>query len=186
MKSASSAASGSGQQRVKRSAADAEPEALTGVPMEICVDESAAWPSALAANTKRRIAEKSAPVAITTQEGIDGYREQAMRIASVSASQGCIQFIIFGSTERIKAFNRRLHWGKKGIVSQHDPRHVDVHVKDRGREQGTSVPTPAMHDVTEEEREPLDQVQHSRYRWQFARSLCLGQDRADRTFIVNE
>ena len=31
-------------------------------------------------------------------------------------------FVSNGSTKGIKAFNRRLYWGKGG---QHDPRHVD-------------------------------------------------------------
>ena len=48
------AASGSGQQRVKRSA---EPEAEIGVPMEVGADESAVLPSAMAANTRRRVDE---------------------------------------------------------------------------------------------------------------------------------
>ena len=50
---ASSAASGGGQHRVKRSATDAEPEAQIGVPMEMGIGESAALPSALTANTRR-------------------------------------------------------------------------------------------------------------------------------------
>ena len=58
MHSASSAASGSGQQRVKGSATDAEPEAQIRFP-------------ALAANT--RIAGTPAQVAITPQEGVDGH-----------------------------------------------------------------------------------------------------------------
>ena len=62
-------------------------------------------------------------------------------------------------------------------VYQRDPRHVDVLVKDLGLEHGNSVQTPATHDVTEEETEPLDQVQHSKYRSQVARFLC--QDQAD-------
>ena len=45
--------------------------------MEMGSDEIAALLSA-----RRRIAEKSAPVAATTQEGIDGHREKAKRIAS--------------------------------------------------------------------------------------------------------
>ena len=40
--------------------------------------------------------------------------------------------------------------GKRGIVNQHDPRHVDVLVKDLGLEYGNSVQTPASIDVTEE------------------------------------
>ena len=52
MMSASSTASGSGQEEVKSPAADAEPEAQIGVPMDMGTDESA-WPSALAANATR-------------------------------------------------------------------------------------------------------------------------------------
>ena len=69
---------------------------------------------------------------------------------------------------------------------QHDPRHVDVLVKDLGLEQGNSVQTPTTRDVTAEEPEPSDQVQHSRYRSQVARCLFFIQHRADVTFIVNE
>ena len=70
---------------------------------------------------------------------------------------------------------------------QHDPRHIDVLVKDLGLENGNSVQTPATSDVTVEEKpEPLNQVQHRKYRSQVARCLFLSQDRADITFIVNE
>ena len=40
-------------------------------------------PAASSANTRRRIVVKSEPMAVTTQEAVDGYREKAMRIASV-------------------------------------------------------------------------------------------------------
>ena len=56
--------------------------------------------------------------------------------------------------------NRRLHWEKRGIVYQHDPRPFGVLVKDLGLENDNSVQTPATHDESEEEPEPLDQVQH--------------------------
>ena len=55
-----------------------------------------ALPSAMEPNTRRRLAEKTSPaeahtsslaVAITTQEGVDGYREKAMRIASVAQAE---------------------------------------------------------------------------------------------------
>ena len=68
----------------------------------------------------------------------------------------------------------------------HDPRHIDVLVKDLGLGQGNSVQTPATHVVTEEEPEMLDQVQRSKYRSQVARCLFFSEDRADITFIVNE
>ena len=35
-----------------------------------------------------------------------------------------------GSSKSIITLKRRLRWGKRGIVYQHDPRHVDVLVKD--------------------------------------------------------
>ena len=59
--------------------------------------------------------------------------------------------ISYGSSKSIKTLNRRLHWGEKGIVYQHDPRHVDVLVKDLGLEHGNSVQTPAAPDAMEEE-----------------------------------
>ena len=68
MKSAPSAAGGSGQQSAKRSATDAEPEAQIGIPMEMGADEGAVLANALAGNTRRRISDKSTPVAITKQE----------------------------------------------------------------------------------------------------------------------
>ena len=56
--------------------------------METCTDESAALPSALAANTRRRIVEKSTQVPVATHKGIDdGYCEKAMRIASVEQAE---------------------------------------------------------------------------------------------------
>ena len=70
----------------------AEPEAPIAVLMDMGSEEKVALLSALAANTRRSIAEKASPakiqssrsaVAITTSEGIDGYRAKAMRIASV-------------------------------------------------------------------------------------------------------
>ena len=93
----------------------------------------------------------------------------------------------YGSSKSIETLNRRLHWWKRGVVYQHDPRHVGLLVKDLGLEHGNSVQTPATPDVTEEEEsEPLSQDQHHRYRSQVARCLFLSQDRADVTFIVNE
>ena len=55
------------------------------------------------------------------------------------------KFISYGSTESIKALNRSVRWRKRGIVYQHDPRHVDVLVKDLGHEQGNAVQAPAAH-----------------------------------------
>ena len=80
------------------------------------------------------------------------------------------KIISYGSPKNIKTLNRRLHWRRRGIVYQHDPRHVDVLVQDLGLEHGNSVQTPATPDVMEEEEsEPLSQVQHQQYRSQVAR-----------------
>ena len=73
------------------------------------------------------------------------------------------KIISYGHTESIKALKGRLHWRERGVVCQHDPRHVDVLVKDLGLEHGNSVQTP-VHDVTDEEPEPLDQMQSSQCR----------------------
>ena len=95
--------------------------------------------------------------------------------------------ISYRSSKSIKTLNRRLHWEERGIMYQHDPRHVDVLVKDLGLEHGNSVQTPAAPGALEEEEsEPLSQDQHHRYRSRVARCLFLSQDRADKTFIVNE
>ena len=58
----------------------------------------------------------------------------------------------------IKALNRRLHCGKRGVVCQHDPRHVDVVVNDLGHQHGNSLQTPTVHDMTDEEPDQRIQV----------------------------
>ena len=44
------------------------------------------------------------------------------------------KIISHGSPKNIKTLNRRLRSRKRGLVHQHDPRHVDVLVKDLGLE----------------------------------------------------
>ena len=73
------------------------------------------------------------------------------------------KIISLGSPKSIKTLNRRLHWGKEGIVYQHDPRHIDVLVKDLGLENGNSVQTPATPEVTEEEKPEPPQPRPSRH-----------------------
>ena len=93
--------------------------------------------------------------------------------------------ISHGSTGSIKTLNRRLHWGKRGLVYQHDPRHVDVLVKDFGLEHGNLRQFP-VHDVTDDIPEALNQTQSSNCGAHVARCLLFSQDRADITFMVNE
>ena len=81
------------------------------------------------------------------------------------------KLISFGSTESIEALKLKVALeNKRGIVYQHDPRHVDVLVKDLGIEQDNAVRTPATHDMTEE----------------VARCLFVSQDRSEKPFIVKE
>ena len=82
-KSASSTASGSGQRKEKKSIPDDEPSMQAEDASEMGTGESTELPGAPSANTRRRIVVKSEPVAVTTQEAVDGYCEKAMRIASV-------------------------------------------------------------------------------------------------------
>ena len=67
MKSASSTASGSGQQSAKRRGTNTESGTQVGA-----TGESTTLPRASSANTRRRIVVKSEPAAVSTQ-GIDGY-----------------------------------------------------------------------------------------------------------------
>ena len=82
-KSASSTASGSGQQREKRPIPDNETRVQAEDMSEMGTGDCIALPRALPANTRPRIVVKSEPVAVTTQGAVDGYCEKTMRIASV-------------------------------------------------------------------------------------------------------
>ena len=60
--------------------------------------EGTALLAASSANTQRRIVVKSETMAVTTQEAVDGYREKAMRIASVEQMElGNIMQVSIGS-----------------------------------------------------------------------------------------
>ena len=83
MKSASLTASGSGQQRQKRSIPDDESRMQVEDTPETGTGEGTALPAAPSANIRRRIVVKSEPVAVTTQEAVDRHCEKAMRIANV-------------------------------------------------------------------------------------------------------
>ena len=70
MKSASSTASGSGQQGEKRSIRDDESRVQVEDTSETGTGDSTALPGAPSANTRRRNVVKSEPVAVTTQHGL--------------------------------------------------------------------------------------------------------------------
>ena len=62
------------------------------------------------------------------------------------------KIISLGSPKSMKNVEQEVALGKGRIVYQHDPRHIDVLVKDLGLENGNSVQTPATPEVTEEEK----------------------------------
>ena len=83
MKSTSlTASSSSGHSREKRTKSDVESRMQVESTSMPTTNESTELPDTLDANTRRRIVGKSEPVAVTTQEAIDGNREKARRIAN--------------------------------------------------------------------------------------------------------
>ena len=110
MKSASLTASGSGQQRQKRSIPDDESGMQVEDTLETGTGEGSASPVAPSANIRRRIAVKSEPVAVTTQEAIDGHCEKAMRIASVEQ-------IELGNIMEISTTGQVLRWARQSNLS---------------------------------------------------------------------
>ena len=92
IKSASTTASwsGSGQERERRAIPDDVSRLQIEDKLEIDNEERAEPPGAPSTSIRRRIALKSEPRAVTTQEAVDGYREKAMRIE-------CVEQIELGS-----------------------------------------------------------------------------------------
>ena len=83
MKSASTTASGSGQKGERRAIPDDDSRMQIEDKPEVDNEERAEPPGAPSTSIRRRLAVKSEPRAVTTQEAVDGYREKAMRIESV-------------------------------------------------------------------------------------------------------
>ena len=119
---------------------------------------------------------------------VTGSKESLLEIKKQLKSIHPIKVSIIGasSEKSIKALNRRICWGERGILYQHDPRRVDVFVANLGLVKGNAVQTPLIDDVKDEN--PLWQhpKQASEYRSHVARCLFLSPDRADITFAVNE
>ena len=110
MKSAPSTASGSGQQREKRTVTDAEPGMQTGDPWDMGIGESTTLPRAPSANTRRTKFVKLEPVAFTTQDAVDGYREKAMGIASVGQVE-------LGNIMELSITGHVLKWARRSNLS---------------------------------------------------------------------
>ena len=110
MKSASSTATNTGQQREKRPIPDGESRMQVEDMSETGTGEGTALPAAPSANTRRRIVVKSEPMAVTTQEAVDGYREKAMRIASVEQ-------IELGNIMELSITGQVLKWARQVNLS---------------------------------------------------------------------
>ena len=110
MKSASLTASSSGQKGEKRSTSDGESKKQVEDTSVARTSECAASPETPSANTRRRIVRKSEPVAVTTQEAIDGYREKARRIAS-------IEQIELGNIMELSITGQLLRWARRVNLS---------------------------------------------------------------------
>ena len=110
MKSASSAASDSGQQREKRPVTDTESGAQARDPLETGTGENTTSPTALFANTRRRIVMKSKPLAVTTQEAVDGCRAKPMSIASV-------ELVDLGNIMELSITSQVLKWARQMHLS---------------------------------------------------------------------
>ena len=67
-------------------------------------------PAAVSTNIRRRIAMKSEPAAVTTQEAIDGSREKVMRIASVEQ-------IELGNLMELSITGQVLKWARQSNLS---------------------------------------------------------------------
>ena len=83
MKSASSMARSSGGQGQKRSIPDDESRMQVEETPKTDIAGDIVALAAMSTSVRRRTTKKSEPVAVTTQEAVDGYREKAIRIASV-------------------------------------------------------------------------------------------------------
>ena len=112
MKSASSTASGSGQQKEKTSIPDDESRMQVEDTSEMGTGESTELLGAPSANIGRRIVVKSSdPVTVTTQEAVDGYCEKAMRIASVEQ-------IELGNIMELSITGQVLKWARQSNLSE--------------------------------------------------------------------
>ena len=77
---------------------------------ETGTSECTALLAAQSANIRRRTVVKSKPVAVTTQEAVDGYCEKAMRIASVEQ-------IELGNIMELSITGQVLEWARRSHFS---------------------------------------------------------------------
>ena len=110
MKSASTTVSGSRQEGERRAISDDDSRIQIEDKPEVENEVGAEPPGAPSTGTQRRIAVKSEPRAITTQEAVDGYREKAMRIESVEQ-------IELGNIMELPIAGQVLRWARQSNLS---------------------------------------------------------------------
>ena len=110
MKSTPLTASSSGEQGQKRSIPDDESGMQVEDTQKTDTGEGEVSPAAVSTNIRRRIAMKSEPAAVTTQEAIDGSREKVMRIASVEQ-------IELGNLVELSITGQVLKWARQSNLS---------------------------------------------------------------------
>ena len=109
MKSASTTASGSGQERERRAIPDDDSRMQIEDKPEVDNEQRAEPPGAPSKSIRRRIAVKSEPRAVTT-EAVDGYREKAMRMESVEQ-------IELGNIMELSITGQVLRWARQSNLS---------------------------------------------------------------------
>ena len=110
MKATSLTDSSSVHKRESRSTSDEESRMQVENTSMARTSESTAVPETPSTNTRRRIVGKSEPVAVTTQEAIDGYREKARRIASVEQVE-------LGNIMELSITGQLLRWARRANLS---------------------------------------------------------------------
>ena len=111
MKSTPLTASNSGEEGRKRSIPDDESRMQVEDTQKTDIGEGEASPATASANIRRRIAMKSEPEAVTTQEALDGSREKVMRIASVEQ-------IELGNLMELSITGQVLRWARQSNLSR--------------------------------------------------------------------
>ena len=105
-----------------------------------------------------------------------------------------------GQEHEVRVLNRVLRWEPSGLVYEPDQRHAEVIIRELGLENAGSVLTPgtrAEHDVAsapngvlgiplEEESEPMNPQDATRFRGLAARCNYLAQDRVDLQYACKE
>jgi len=91
------------------------------------------------------------------------------------------------TTQEITILNRVTRWTGEGIEYEADPRHAEIIIKELGLSGGKTVSTPGCKKTKiEDEGEPMNAEESTKFRALVARANYLAQDRCDIQFAVKE